>query len=261
MLWMILYMIFIQPLQLQGGVEKKFMTQVSCFKKAVVGKFLNFKKNDANPIVKQVEELKNEMKVEGMDNRMNEKADANSVELNEDMVGESSSKSKKPGHKAKDCCHKKEHGGGNSGRNSNQANHMESPKEFAGLIEYFLPTNVVDWWVDTGATKHICNSRRMFVSYQKVNEPEPMFMGNKITSKIKGKGKVILKLTSGNDLVFSNVKEYQENDKIGSKPDKNEKRGEARKSQKQLQSIKKEKLKKMQKEGPKMQSLTKLCKL
>nr|GEZ93714.1 hypothetical protein [Tanacetum cinerariifolium] len=31
------------------------------------------------------------------------------------------------------------------------------------------------------------------------------------------------------------VKEYQENDKIGSKPDKNEKHGEARKSQKQLQ--------------------------
>nr|GEZ68079.1 hypothetical protein [Tanacetum cinerariifolium] len=31
------------------------------------------------------------------------------------------------------------------------------------------------------------------------------------------------------------VKEYQEKDKIGSKPDKNRKRGEARKSQKQLQ--------------------------
>nr|GFA95020.1 hypothetical protein [Tanacetum cinerariifolium] len=33
----------------------------------------------------------------------------------------------------------------------------------------------------------------------------------------------------------SNVKDKQENDKIGSKPDKNEKRGEAGKSQKQLQ--------------------------
>nr|GFB49307.1 hypothetical protein [Tanacetum cinerariifolium] len=46
------------------------------------------------------------------------------------------------------------------------------------------------------------------------------------------------------------VKEYQEKDKIGSKPDKNEKRGEAEKSQKQLQSVEEEKLKKMQKEGP-----------
>ncbi|GJW79895.1 retrovirus-related pol polyprotein from transposon TNT 1-94 [Tanacetum coccineum] len=45
----------------------------------------------------------------------------------------------------------------------------------------------------------------MFVSYQKVNELEPMFMGNGTSSKIEGKGKVILKLTSGKDLVLSNV--------------------------------------------------------
>nr|GEW25475.1 hypothetical protein [Tanacetum cinerariifolium] len=53
------------------------------------------------------------------------------------------------------------------------------------------------------------------------------------------------------------VKERQEKDKIRSKPDKNGKRGEAEKSQNQLQSIKKEKLKKVQVEGPKMQSPTK----
>nr|GEY37962.1 ribonuclease H-like domain-containing protein [Tanacetum cinerariifolium] len=53
------------------------------------------------------------------------------------------------------------------------------------------------------------------------------------------------------------VKDNQENDKIRSKLDKNGKRGEAKKSQKQLQSRKKEKLKKMQVEGPKMQTPTK----
>nr|GEX14491.1 zinc finger, CCHC-type [Tanacetum cinerariifolium] len=56
------------------------------------------------------------------------------------------------------------------------------------------------------------------------------------------------------------VKEYQKKDKIESKPDKNGKRGEAGKSQKQLQSIKQEKLKKMQKEGPEMQTHSKLFK-
>nr|GFB12932.1 reverse transcriptase domain-containing protein [Tanacetum cinerariifolium] len=44
----------------------------------------------------------------------------------------------------------------------------------------------------------------------------------------------------------SKVKDKQENDKIKSKPDKNGKRGEAKKSQKQLQSREQEKLKKMQ---------------
>nr|GFB84651.1 hypothetical protein [Tanacetum cinerariifolium] len=54
------------------------------------------------------------------------------------------------------------------------------------------------------------------------------------------------------------VKEYQEKDKIRSKPNKNGKHNEAGKSQKQLQWIKKVKLKKMQKEGPEMQSSTSL---
>nr|GEY49182.1 hypothetical protein [Tanacetum cinerariifolium] len=56
------------------------------------------------------------------------------------------------------------------------------------------------------------------------------------------------------DKVMLKVKGYQEKDKIRSKPDKNGKRGEAEKSQKQLQWIEEEKLKKMQKEGPEMQT-------
>nr|GEU45431.1 hypothetical protein [Tanacetum cinerariifolium] len=46
-------------------------------------------------------------------------------------------------------------------------------------------------------------------------------------------------------MIIAKVKEYQEKKKIGLKPDKNRKRGEAKKSQKQLQWIKEEKLKKM----------------
>nr|GEY11304.1 reverse transcriptase domain-containing protein [Tanacetum cinerariifolium] len=56
------------------------------------------------------------------------------------------------------------------------------------------------------------------------------------------------------------VKNKREKEKIETKPDKNEKRGEAGKSQEQSQSIKQEKLKKMQVEGPKMQIPTKLLK-
>ncbi|GJT09220.1 DNA polymerase zeta catalytic subunit-like protein [Tanacetum coccineum] len=172
-----IYSTFSSAREIWESLEKKYMTQVACFKKFVVEKFLNFKMNDAKPVVKQVEELQiivHEMKVEGMDNRMIEKADANSIEPNENLVGESSSKSKsnhknkgkngggsgqkyskdgkkdytqqknnnfkkvyhcwvcgKPGHKAKDYRHKKEDGGRNSKGNSNQANHVQSPKEFA----------------------------------------------------------------------------------------------------------------------------------
>nr|GEX26991.1 putative reverse transcriptase domain-containing protein [Tanacetum cinerariifolium] len=53
------------------------------------------------------------------------------------------------------------------------------------------------------------------------------------------------------------VKAKQERDRIRSKPDKNGKRGEAQKSQKQSQSIKQEKMKKIQVGGQKMQNPTK----
>nr|GEY64976.1 reverse transcriptase domain-containing protein [Tanacetum cinerariifolium] len=54
------------------------------------------------------------------------------------------------------------------------------------------------------------------------------------------------------------VKENPKKDKIESKPDKNGKRGEAGKSQKQLQWIEEEILKKTEKEGPEMQNLPKV---
>nr|GEY96143.1 hypothetical protein [Tanacetum cinerariifolium] len=61
--------------------------------------------------------------------------------------------------------------------------------------------------------------------------------------------------------VFPKVKENPKKDKIGSKPDKNGKRGEAEKSQKQLQWIEQGKLKKKKKEGPKMQTHAKSTKV
>nr|GFB21316.1 ribonuclease H-like domain-containing protein [Tanacetum cinerariifolium] len=58
-----------------------------------------------------------------------------------------------------------------------------------------------------------------------------------------------LKQINADDL--EEVKDKQEKDEIGSNPDKNGRRGEAGRSQKQLQWIKKEKLKKMQKKRSK----------
>nr|GEX58114.1 putative disease resistance protein At3g14460 [Tanacetum cinerariifolium] len=77
----------------------------------------------------------------------------------------------KPRHKDKDWRHKKKHGGENSGGNSNQAYHVKSIKKYARVIESFLPLMLL--------------------------------IGGLI--QIEGKGNVIIKPTSGNDLVLSNV--------------------------------------------------------
>ncbi|CAA7033815.1 unnamed protein product [Microthlaspi erraticum] len=61
--------------------------------------------------------------------------------------------------------------------------------------------NPREWWYDTGATTHICNDRDMFSTYQKCNNGERLLMGNTGSSKIEGRGKVVLKMTSGNNLI------------------------------------------------------------
>lgn len=86
-----------------------------------------------------------------------------------------------------------------------QANLTYSPNQFVGVIKTYMVSNALDWWFDTGATRHICNSRSRFARYQKVDDGEPMFMGNASTAKIEGKWKVILKLTSGKDLMLMDV--------------------------------------------------------
>nr|GEX27819.1 retrovirus-related Pol polyprotein from transposon TNT 1-94 [Tanacetum cinerariifolium] len=63
------------------------------------------------------------------------------------------------------------------------------------------------------------------------------------------------------DIYERKLRKGQNRIKIRSKPDKNGKHGEAGKSQKQLQSVEKEKLKKMQKEGPEVQTKSKSYKL
>ena len=45
----------------------------------------------------------------------------------------------------------------------------------------------------------------MFSSYEAINDGEQLFMGNSSTSKVEGKGKVILKMTCGKELTLNDV--------------------------------------------------------
>ncbi|KAJ9539459.1 LOW QUALITY PROTEIN: hypothetical protein OSB04_032192 [Centaurea solstitialis] len=97
---------------------------------------------------------------------------------------------RKGGHKTKDCRFKRNHGnrGGNGGAGpSNQANITDTETRFIGVIEANMTTNN---WLDTGALGHICNSQKLFTTYNEVHNDEPMFMGNATTSKMEGKRKL-----------------------------------------------------------------------
>ena len=102
----------------------------------------------------------------------------------------------------------------NHKRKAAQANITEVEKLFENvsntsfsvvLSEVNLVRNTKEWWVDIEATRHICSNKKMFSSYEAINDGEQLFMGNSSTSKVEGKGKVILKMTSEKELTLNDV--------------------------------------------------------
>ncbi|XP_016652450.1 PREDICTED: uncharacterized protein LOC107881912 [Prunus mume] len=73
------------------------------------------------------------------------------------------------------------------------------------IYEVNLVSNTEEWWVDTGATRHICSDRKMFTTYQQLNQGEQLFMGNSSASKVEGQGKVVLKMTSSKEVTLNQV--------------------------------------------------------
>jgi hypothetical protein len=74
------------------------------------------------------------------------------------------------------------------------------------LPEVNLVKNNNEWWVDTGVTRHICSDNKMFSTYQSVEYGEQLFMGKSSTSKVEGKGKVILNMSSRKKLTLNDVR-------------------------------------------------------
>ena len=72
-------------------------------------------------------------------------------------------------------------------------------------MEVNLIENKTKWILDTGASRHFYTNRDLFHDYEDVADGEHVFMGNSATAGVIGKGKVILKLTSGKTLSLSNV--------------------------------------------------------
>lgn len=58
-------------------------------------------------------------------------------------------------------------------------------------------SNSKEWWINTGATGHVCSSRDLFITFQLVNR-EKIFMGNSTSYAIEGQGKMVLKMALKN---------------------------------------------------------------
>ncbi|PHT31218.1 Viral cathepsin [Capsicum baccatum] len=59
--------------------------------------------------------------------------------------------------------------------------------------------------MDFGATRHVCANKELFSMFTLAQGEEMIFMANSATAKLKGIGKVCLKITSGKVLTLNNV--------------------------------------------------------
>ena len=59
-----------------------------------------------------------------------------------------------------------------------------------------MGSNLKEWWINTTATCHESSNKKMFSTFEPTEIGEKVFMRNSTTCKIKGQGKVVLKMTS-----------------------------------------------------------------
>ncbi|PHT34013.1 hypothetical protein CQW23_25813 [Capsicum baccatum] len=75
----------------------------------------------------------------------------------------------------------------------------------AMLSECNLVENPREWWMDSGATRHVCANKELFSAFTPAQVEEKIYMENSVTIKVEGTGKVCLKMTSGKVLTLNNV--------------------------------------------------------
>nr|KAJ0218484.1 hypothetical protein LSAT_V11C300108620 [Lactuca sativa] len=102
----------------------------------------------------------------------------------------------KPAHFKKDCrlCKVNKDGAGPSGS-------KDPEKQQA----FYVQDDNVAWWVDSGATSHVCKDQYWFNDFQPIDDGSIVKMGNVATEPIKVIGSVLLTFTFGKCLCLNNV--------------------------------------------------------
>ncbi|GJW01018.1 hypothetical protein Tco_1556269 [Tanacetum coccineum] len=228
-----------------GSLERKWKTEDAGTKKFVVACFLDYKMVDSKNVITQVQDLQvliHEIHAEGMnvsetfqaaaiieklplkDNKLAQKntyvPDSSKDNMVEHVGSSLKSNSKEKG---KDKRKNDKKGKGKADylapkarirvnpRQANMVNdNMDMIAMMSDVIAMISEVNMVGsnksgWWVDTGATRHVCADKSMFYSFRAVDNAEKLYMGNSATADIKGKGDVILKMTSEKELKLTNV--------------------------------------------------------
>ncbi|GJZ64767.1 zinc finger, CCHC-type containing protein [Tanacetum coccineum] len=87
----------------------------------------------------------------------------------------------------------KEHG---SGSGSNKKPKLES---------FYVQVDAIAWWIDSGATTHVCKDHCWFKTYEPMEDGSVLYMGDDHFAHVHGKGSVVLEFSSGKSITLFNV--------------------------------------------------------
>ncbi|XP_075077002.1 uncharacterized protein LOC142163771 [Nicotiana tabacum] len=118
------------------------------------------------------------------DNKKRKKASSPKYNPSKKRFSENCYNCGKTGHKSTECRARKKD------KQRGQANMVEKHDDVDDLCVMLSECNLVgnpkEWWIDSGATRHVCAVREAFSTYASAGPEETLSMGNAATAKIKG---------------------------------------------------------------------------
>ncbi|GJS63771.1 zinc finger, CCHC-type containing protein [Tanacetum coccineum] len=87
----------------------------------------------------------------------------------------------------------------------NQNWNVESVARLVTSRGIAIVVDAIAWWIDSGATTHVCKDRCWFKTYAPVEDGSVLYMGDDHFAPIHGKGSVVLEFSLGKYITLFNV--------------------------------------------------------
>ncbi|GJS56507.1 zinc finger, CCHC-type containing protein [Tanacetum coccineum] len=70
---------------------------------------------------------------------------------------------------------------------------------------FYVHVDAIEWWINSGATTHVCKDRCWFKTYEPVEDESVLYMGDDHFAPIHRKGSVVLEFVSRKSITLFNV--------------------------------------------------------
>ncbi|GJX54803.1 zinc finger, CCHC-type containing protein [Tanacetum coccineum] len=192
--------------------EAKYMAEDASSKKFLVSNFTNYKMTDSRPVLEQYNELLGILErftqhKMNMDESIQEELTLveldSHLRIEESLRMQDSDKPKGNNVAGSSVVNMVKHNNSfryndNKGKRKHHDNTKADPNKKS-------KDDDVAWWVDSGATVHVCKDRCWFKTYEFLNDGSILHMGNESTTPVHGRGCVDLKFSSGKIVSLFNV--------------------------------------------------------